>query len=114
MKEIILRFSDEVKALCAELIERAAKTKIERSIVKAIDEKKGWIQNDWHYGNPIAKILIPDEYRIKYGAMNLFRVELPNFWRMLYSVRDYDDKTEIIVVDILDHKSYNKKFGYKD
>jgi len=45
----------------------------------------------------------------------LFRVELPNFWRMLYTLVEGGTKIEIIafVIDILDHKNYDKVFGYK-
>jgi len=54
-------------------------------------------------------------YKIKYGVTNLFRVELPLFWRMLYTLTDGETKIEIIafVLDIVDHNKYNKKFGYK-
>ena len=44
-----------------------------------------------------------------------FRVELPGFWRMLYTLTDGESEIEIIafVLDIIDHKKYNKKFRYK-
>ena len=51
---------------------------------------------------------------MKYDITNLFRVELSNFWRMLYTLTD--DQTEVIVIafilDIIDHDEYDKKFGY--
>ena len=65
------------------------------------------------YGNPIAKILIPKEYEHKYEATNLFRVELPNFWRMLYTVKNEEIEIIAFILDIVNHKEYNKKFGYK-
>ena len=60
----------------------------------------------------VARRLIPKEYRIKYHVDNLYRLELPFFWRMLYTLRD--NKVEIIafVLDIIDHKKYDKKFRY--
>ena len=66
------------------------------------------------YGDPISKRLIPKEYVKKYGVNNLFRVELPNFWRMLYTLKTEEGCVEIIafVLDIFDHKRYNKRFGY--
>jgi hypothetical protein len=65
------------------------------------------------YGAPVPKRLIPKEYLSKYHVQNLYRVELPFFWRMLYTLRD--NKVEVIafVLDIVDHKDYNKKFRYK-
>lgn len=68
-----------------------------------------------HYGNPIAKKLIPQEYKDKYGVSNLFRIELPNFWRMFYTLTDGETNIEIIafVLDLVDHPTYDKKFAYK-
>ena len=68
-----------------------------------------------HYGDPMAKKLIPKEYVTKYGVTNLFRVELPNCWRMLYTLTNDEKEVEIIafVLDIMDHRKYDTKFGYK-
>ena len=83
-------------------------------ILKAIDQKKELIKMNIHYGSPIAKNLIPEEYKQKYSATNLFRVELPAFWRMLYTLTN-NEQIEIIafVLDIVDHPTYDDKFGYK-
>jgi hypothetical protein len=42
-------------------------------------------------------------------------VELPGFWRMLYTLTNGEREVEIIafVLDVIDHKAYDKKFGYK-
>jgi len=63
--------------------------------------------------NFIYKKLIPDEYKKIYNATNLFHVELSNFFRMLYTMKG--DKVEIVafILDILDHPTYDKKFGYR-
>jgi len=39
--------------------------------------------------------------------------ELINFWRMLYTIKG--DQIEIIcfILDIMNHKEYDKKFGYR-
>lgn len=83
-------------------------------ILKAINNKKELIKQNIHYGNPIAKNLIPKEYKIQYQINNLFRVELPSFWRMLYTLTN-NEEVEIIafVLDIIDHPTYNNKFKYK-
>lgn len=49
----------------------------------------------------------------RYQLTNLWRVELTNYWRMLYTLRG--DKLEVLcfVIEILDHKKYDKLFGYK-
>jgi hypothetical protein len=84
-------------------------------ILKSVNQKVNLIKANPHYGNPISKDLIPEEYKFKYGALNLFRVELPNFWRMLYTLTNGGTNIEIVafVLDIVDHSSYNKLFEYR-
>ncbi|KKH48123.1 hypothetical protein DU72_17360, partial [Methanosarcina mazei] len=72
-------------------------------------------KNTLNYIFVIPKRLIPSEYKTKYGVNNLFRVELPGFWRMLYTLTAGNSGVEtlVIVIDIIDHKKYDKVFGYK-
>ena len=115
MKQVRVIFSPEAEEVYKYLNEVAPNSKIDKSILNAINKKVELIKANIHYGDPIAKKLIPEEYKIKYEATNLFRVELPNFWRMMYTLTDGESQIEIVafVLDVLDHKDYNKKFGYK-
>ncbi len=115
-KEVKVILSPEAKEVYEYLNSESETSKIEKSILNAIKQKIELIKNNPHYGNPVSKKLIPKEYSVKYGITNLFRVELPNFWRMLYTLREGESKVEIVsfVLDIIDHKDYNKKFGYKN
>ena len=115
MKPVKVILSPEAEEAYKQLNAVAADSKIERSILNAIDKKRELIKANMHYGEPIAKDKIPDEYRIKYGITNLFWVELSNFWRMLYTLTNNETEVEIIafVLDIIDHKEYNKKFKFK-
>lgn len=85
----------------------------EIQLLNSIKQKISFIKSNPFYGDPIAKNLLPKEYKIKYRAINLFRAELSQFWRMLYTLKG--DEIEIIafVLDIINHPDYNKKFGYK-
>lgn len=114
MKIVKVRLSKEAKEVFEYLNKEAGKSKIEKSILKSILQKSELIKSNFQYGNPVAKKLIPEGYVEKYGITNLFRVELPNFWRMLYSVEEGESQIEIIafVLDIINHKDYDKKFGY--
>lgn len=113
-KKVEIVLSPEAEEVYKYLVQESQKSKIERSILNAVEKKKELIKLNPHYGNPIAKKLIPSEYLLRY-ITNLFRVELPNFWRMLYTLTDGESEIEIIafVLDIMDHPEYNKKFGYK-
>tara|TARA_Y100000296_G_scaffold54129_1_gene62020 strand:- start:204 stop:557 length:354 start_codon:yes stop_codon:yes gene_type:complete len=115
MKDVKIILSPEAKEVFKYLNQESKNSKIERTLLKAIKQKGELIRENPHYGDPIAKKLIPKEYIEKYKITNLFRVELPNFWRMLYTLTEGETKIEIIafVLDIINHKIYNKKFGYK-
>jgi len=115
MKIVKVILSPEAEEVYKYLNKESEDAKGERMLLKAINQKIGLIKANPHYGDPIAKGLIPKEYIQKYEITNLFRVELPNFWRMLYTLTNGGTSIEIIsfVLDIIDHKTYNKKFGYK-
>jgi len=114
MKTVRVVFSPDAEEVYKYLNVQAVKSKTERTILNAIHKKVELIKANPHYGDPIAKNLIPWEYKAKYGITNLFRVELPSFWRMLYTLTDGETEIEIIafVLDVIDHKEYDKKFGY--
>lgn len=68
--------------------------------------------------NPISGIhiprdRIPKEYCKKFDVCNLWKSNLIGAWRLIYTLEK--NKVEIIsiVIDILNHKRYNKKFKYK-
>ncbi|MDO8647861.1 MAG: hypothetical protein Q7R70_05625 [Candidatus Diapherotrites archaeon] len=114
MKKVRVVLSPEAEEVYNYLNAQAPKSKIEKSILSALTKKTELIKANPHYGNPISKDKIPQEYCKKYGITNLFRVELPNFWRMLYSLTDSESRIEIIafVLEISDHNKYSKRFKY--
>jgi len=63
-------------------------------------------------GIQIPKKLIPKVYVDKYEIDNLWKYNLPNAWRLLYSVA----KDEVIIISIilewLPHKEYERRFKY--
>lgn len=113
-KIVSVKFSEEAEQIYQDLLQKSLSSKIEKSILNAINQKIEFVKQNPFYGHPIAKNLIPQEYEIKYGVNNLFRIELPDFWRMLYTLNNSDGTIQIIafVIDILNHKDYNKKFRY--
>lgn len=85
----------------------------EIQLLRSIRQKIDFIKSNPFYGDPIAKNLIPKEYKIKYKVINLFRAELSQFWRMLYTLKGDEIEIVAFVLDILPHPGYDKKFGYK-
>lgn len=94
MKKVRIILSPEAEEVYKYLSEQAATSKIERGILRALNNKIEMIKINIHFGNPISRDKIPEEYHKKYGITNLFRIELPNYWRMLYSLTDNEAKVE--------------------
>ncbi|RZN15329.1 MAG: hypothetical protein EF812_02665 [Methanosarcinales archaeon] len=115
MKEVRVILSEDAEEAYRYLNEHASESKIDRSILNSINTKVELIKANPHYGKPISKSLIPKEYIENFGVTNLFRVELARYWRMFYTLTDGESTVEIIafVLDIIDHKKYDRKFGYK-
>lgn len=114
MKDVRVILSQEAGEVYKKLNAEAENSKQSRMLLNAVNNKIGLIKSNIHYGNPVAKDLIPEEYKQKYSTINLFRVELPAFWRMLYTLTN-NGEVEIVafVLDIINHPEYDKKFGYK-
>jgi len=81
----------------------------EGQLLKSIKQKIEFIKDNPFYGDNIPKRLIPKEYNVK----NLWRVELINFWRMIYTIKGDQIEVVCFVLEIIDHNKYNKIFGYK-
>ena len=80
------------------------------TLLAAINRLFEVIVNNPFYGENAKKDLIPKEYRQKYDANNLFIADLPDYWRMIYTLES--DEIEIIafVLDIINHNNYNIYF----
>lgn len=64
-------------------------------------------------GIQIPKHLIPKEYELRFGKLtNLWKYNLPDAWRLIYTVKN--DKVSVlsIVLEWLDHKEYERRFHY--
>jgi Txe/YoeB family toxin of Txe-Axe toxin-antitoxin module len=88
---------------------KSEEKKIYEFLVRAFED----IENNAFCGTQIPKKLIPKEYIKKYKIDNLWKYDLPNAWRLLYSV----EKDSLIIISIIlewfPHKKYERKFNYK-
>lgn len=114
-KKIRVILSEDAREVYEYLLEKAKDRKFENSILKSLIKKKDILKIDRHYGDPISKDKFPKKYVELFNIKNLFRVELPNYWRMLYTLTNNGEDIEIIcfVLDIVPHDDYNKLFKYK-
>lgn len=83
-------------------------------LYKSITDTINLIKQEPTRGDHVEHNKIPEYYIKKFKVKTLFRIELVDYWRLLYSIHAFDDiGIGILVLDALDHKKYNKRFDYK-
>lgn len=71
------------------------------------------LKSDAFCGIQIPKSLIPKEYARKYGKMdNLWKYNLPNAWRLIYTIKTEEVIVLSVILEWLDHKNYERRFKY--
>ncbi len=81
----------------------------EIQLLKSINNKSELLKLNPVYGQSIPKDLIPNTLDVD----NLFRVELTGYWRMLYTLKTNQIEIVNFILYIVDHKVYDKLFGYR-
>ena len=82
--------------------------KLRKFIDRALDDLK---QNPT-CGTKISKKLWPKTYVQKYEITNLWKYDLPNAWRLIYTIESDEIKIMSIVLEWFSHKDYERKFDY--
>lgn len=70
------------------------------------------IEKNAFCGIQIPKNLIPEEYLRDYEVTNLWKYNLPNAWRLLYTIKNVQVFVVSIVLEWMDHKNYERRFNY--
>jgi len=60
----------------------------------------------------IQKTRWPKEYVQKYNITNLWKYDLPNGWRLIYTIQHEDVAILCIILEWFSHKEYERRFGY--
>jgi Txe/YoeB family toxin of Txe-Axe toxin-antitoxin module len=84
--------------------------KQDRQLLKSIYHALDILKAKPFAGDNIPHKLWPKEFS---HLPNLFRMELSQFWRLLYYVTGDEVKVISVVFEIVDHESYDKIFGYR-
>jgi hypothetical protein len=115
MKKVSVTLGADAEKVYKHLVESSKESKFEMAILKSIKKKSELIKLNYHYGEPISKNKIPKKFKEEFNITNLFWVELANHWRLLYTLIDGESDVEIVafVLNISDHKKYNKIMQYK-
>ena len=60
----------------------------------------------------IRKFKWPRDYIQKYEITNLWKYDLPNGWRLIYTIKNNEIGIISIILEWFSHKEYKKRFNY--
>lgn len=63
-------------------------------------------------GAKIPRALWPKLYVSKYNITNLWKYDLPNGWRLVYTVKTNEVMILNIILEWFSHKEYERRFKY--
>lgn len=106
-KKVSVAFADE-SIQEAYFETREENPKLYKFLERATDD----IKKDPFCGIQIPKKLIPRTYKQKYGIDNLWKYNLPNAWRLIYSVAGDEIEIIAILLEWFPHKEYEERFHY--
>ena len=85
----------------------------DRNVHKWIERALSDLEKDAFCGIQIPKRLIPAEYLKKFGRLdNLWKYNLPNAWRLIYTVKKDQVVVLSIILEWMRHKEYARRFRY--
>jgi len=77
-------------------------------ISRAIDDLK----NNPSCGTKIPKKLWSADYVKNYRITNLWKYDLPNAWRLIYTIETDEIRIMNFILEWFNHKDYEKRFRY--
>lgn len=104
---------EELNKLVGEEISKGIISSDYQTLLNSIKQKIEFLKENPEYGIHIPKDRIPKEYFLLYDVNNLWKVNLSGAWRMIYTLRGSEIEIISLILDILDHRGYEKKFRYK-
>ncbi len=85
----------------------------EKQLKERLDRAAEDLKKNAFCGIQIPKKLIPKEYHLKYGPLtNLWKYNLPDAWRLIYTIKRNEVVVLSIVLEWMTHKEYERRFNY--
>ncbi len=91
---------------------KKSEDKESQTLLRSVNRIIDILKENPQFGDPIRKQLIPQCFQ-EMVIQNLYRAELANYWRMLYTIEGTSEEIFCFIVSIVNHKEYDKLFGYK-
>ncbi|ODS42713.1 MAG: hypothetical protein MSIBF_05285 [Candidatus Altiarchaeales archaeon IMC4] len=114
-KQIRVKYSPDFEKQLKDLRDaiKEKDSKFHRQLLTAVEREKDHLFINPHRGTQIPKRQIPKEYVVRYGVTNLWKINLPDYWRMVYTITGSELEIISILLEFMDHPTYDKKFGYR-
>jgi len=85
---------------------------LEKELFRFISQAMDNIEENAFCGVQIPKKQIPKEYMQRYLVGNLWKYDLTNAWRLIYSISGGKAVVVSIVLEWMSHKDYERRFNY--
>ena len=84
-----------------------------QTLLRSINRVRYLLKQNPFAGNQVQKRQISSNYIQKFDVDNVWRIELADRWRLVYTITGNQIEIITFVMDIFDYKDYDKVFGYK-
>lgn len=119
-KEIWVSFSEDADQGYQELQkkvigekERGLENSNNTQLLKSIERAKNNLKIDPQFGIHIPRKVISKFVVARYGTNRLWKIDLVGYWRLIYTITGDEIKVVAFVLEFMNHKEYDKIFGYK-
>ena len=85
----------------------------DKQLIKQLEKARKNLEENPFCGIQVPKKLIPKEYFQRYGKLdNLWKYNLPDAWRLVYTIKNNNIELLSILLEWMDHKEYERRFKY--
>jgi hypothetical protein len=81
-------------------------------LLKIVNAGLDVLKGNMFAGERIERRKFPKYYVQKYGVNNLYKFNLNSRTRLVYTLVADESGVAVVVLEIMDHKRYEKRFGY--
>jgi hypothetical protein len=81
-------------------------------LLKIVNVGLDVLKGNMFAGERIERRKFPKYYVQKYGVNNLYKFNLNSRTRLVYTLVADESGVAVVVLEIMDHKRYEKRFGY--
>src|SRR3989338_3288501 len=117
-KEISVRLSEEADKVYQELNKLVGEEKLKgvessfhQTLLRSINRVRDLLKQNPFAGDQVKKKQIPGKYIQKFDVDNIWRIELADRWRLVYTITGNQIEIITFVIDIFNHKDYDRVFG---